>query len=182
MFLFPISYIINDVITEVWGFRKASLLIWCGFGMNFLCIFFFQLAIAAPASNLWPHQQAFETVLGSTPRIATASLLAFLAGSFCNAFIMSKMKVASNGRNFSLRAMVSTLFGELSDSLLFFTLCFSFILPAEEILKMIIFQTSVKSGYEALVLPFTRIIVKRIKQSEKTDIYDQKKDYKIIAL
>jgi len=181
MFLFPISYILNDVITEVWGFSKARILIWCGFGVNFLSILFFQMAIEAPASEFWPHQEAFQTVLGSTLRIAASSLCGFLAGSFTNSLIMSKMKVASQGRHFFQRAMVSTIFGEFSDSLFFFTLCFAFILPFTEIVKMIFFQTAAKTLFEAFVLPFTRIIVKKIKKAEQLDTFDNNKDYKIIA-
>ena len=107
MIVFPISYIINDCIAEVWGFKKARLIIWSGFASNFLVIAFAQLAYyyrSAPFEG----EEGFNFVFGMAPRIAVASLIAFLAGSFLNAYVMSKMKIASNGKNFSLRAIVST--------------------------------------------------------------------------
>lgn len=182
MFIFPVSYIINDVITEVWGFKKARLLIWCGFGMNFMAIAFFQLAIWAPSSPFWNHQEAFQTVLGSTPRIALASLAGFLIGSFSNAFIMSKMKIAHKGKHFSLRAIISTLVGESCDSFIFFIICLLFVLPFREILLIALFQTIVKSLYEVIVLPLTAQIVRKIKKYEQTDIYDEDLNYNILSI
>jgi uncharacterized integral membrane protein (TIGR00697 family) len=167
MFIFPISYIINDTITEVWGFKKAKLLIWCGFGMNFIAILFFQAAIWAPPSPFWEHQEAFRTVLGNTPRIVLASLAGFLIGSFVNAYIMSKMKIASKGKHFSLRAIISTLFGETGDSFVFLIGSFLFVIPFREIILMAVFQTVVKSAYEIVVLPLTTQVVKKIKTTEK---------------
>lgn len=99
--VFPVSYIINDCIAEVWGFRKARLIIWLGFAMNFAMIALFQLALALPAAPFWEGETAFRFVFGLAPRIAAASLMAFLAGSFLNAYVMSRMKLASDGRNFS---------------------------------------------------------------------------------
>ncbi len=182
LFIFPFSYIINDVITEVWGFKKARLLIWCGFGMNFLSILFFQLAIWVPSSPFWAYQEAFSIVLGSTPRIAIASLSGFLTGSFINAFIMSKMKIASQGKNFSLRAIMSTLFGELADSIVFFFILLVFVIPFREIIGMILFQTITKSLYEIIVLPVTNIVVKKIKKAEQTDVFDNDIDYRILSV
>ncbi|MCX6308073.1 MAG: queuosine precursor transporter, partial [Bacteroidia bacterium] len=112
LLIFPISYILNDVIAEVWGYSKARLIIWSGFGMNFLAVVVFQLSIWAPASANFTHQAEFQLVLGNTWRLVLSSFAAFLCGSFINAFIMSKMKVWQKGRGFSIRAVVSTLFGE----------------------------------------------------------------------
>lgn len=182
LFIFPISYIVNDAITEVWGFRKARLLIWCGFGMNFLAILFFQIAVKIPPSPFFEHQEAFQTVLGSTPRIALASLAGFLVGAFINAYIMSRMKISSKGKNFSLRAIVSTIFGELGDSSVFFFICLLFVIPFKEIILMIIFQTVLKSLYEIIVLPLTTQIVKKIKKMEQTDVYDNDIDYNILSI
>lgn len=166
MIIIPISYIISDTITEIWGFKKTRFVIWCGFAMNFLTVLFFQLAIWLPSVPFWEHQTAFETVLGSTPRITVASMCGFLVGSFLNASIMSKMKTAQKGKNFSLRAIVSTIFGELGDSFVFFILAFSLILPFQNVIFMALFQTVAKIIIEILVLPITRIIVKRLKQYE----------------
>ena len=119
LIVFPISYIINDCIAEVWGFRKARLIIWLGFLMNFMTVAMGQLAVAIPAAPFWEGEDAFNFVFGMAPRIALASLLAFLVGSFVNAYVMSRMKLASSGKHFSARAIFSTLLGESADSLIF---------------------------------------------------------------
>ena len=108
--IFPISYIINDVVAEVWGYRKARLIIWTGFLMNLFAVLFYTLSVNWPAAPFWQNQDAFANILSSTPRIAIASLLAYLVGSFINAFVMSKVKILSKGKNFSFRAILSTLF------------------------------------------------------------------------
>ena len=124
LIVFPISYILNDCIAEVWGFKKARLIIWSGFAMNFLVVLFAQLAVMLPAAPFWEGEEGFNFVFGMAPRIAFASFTAFLAGSFLNAYIMSRMKILSRGRHFSVRAIVSTLAGESADSLIFFPIAF----------------------------------------------------------
>ena len=105
LIVFPISYIINDCIAEVWGFRKARLIIWMGFLMNFMVVAMGQLAVALPAASFWEGEESFNFVFGMAPRIAVASLTAFLVGSFINAYVMSRMKVASHGMKFSALAV-----------------------------------------------------------------------------
>ena len=107
LLVFPVSYIINDCVCEVWGFRKARLLIWAGFAMNFIFVLFGALADAIPGAPYWHNDEGFHAVFGLAPRIAAASFVAFLAGSFINAYVMSRMKISSNGKHFSLRAVVS---------------------------------------------------------------------------
>ena len=119
LLVFPISYIINDCIAEVWGFRKARLIIWSGFAMNFFVVMLGLIAVALPAAPFWDGAAHFNFVFGMAPRIVIASLTAFLVGSFLNAYVMSRMKLASNGRNFSARAIWSTVVGETADSLIF---------------------------------------------------------------
>ena len=182
LIVFPISYIINDCIAEVWGFKKARLIIWSGFAMNFLTIGFARLAILLPAAPFWKGEESFNFVFGLAPRIALASLLAFLTGSFLNAYIMSKMKIATRGKHFSLRAIVSTLVGESADSLLFFPIAFGGLIPANELLSMIGIQACLKSLYEVIILPVTVRVVKYIKKTEQTDVYDQGISYNIIHL
>ena len=178
LLIFPISYIVNDIIAEVWGYRKARLIIWYGFLMNFLAVAIFQLAIIVPASENFGHQEAFKTVLGTaTMRITCASFIAFLCGSFLNAFVMSKMKIMQRGRGFSIRAVVSTIAGEGVDSLIFFTLAFYGIIPTKSLITLIFTQMTMKTIYEIIALPFTNMIVKWIKKREQTDVYDNDVNY-----
>jgi len=182
LIVFPVSYIINDCIAEVWGFKKARLIIWSGFAMNFLVVAFAQLAIMLPAAPFWEGEAGFNFVFGMAPRIVMASLCAFLVGSFLNAYVMSRMKIASRGRHFSVRAMVSTLVGESADSILFFPIAFGGMIPAEELLVMIFTQAVLKSLYELLVLPLTVKVVQVIKKIEQTDVYDTGISYNILKI
>lgn len=172
MVVFPLSYIINDCIVEVYGFRKARMVIWLGFAMNFFVTMMLQLAIVLPGAGEWQAQEAFESVYGAVPRILTASFIAFVCGSMVNAWIMSRMKVAAGGRHFSLRAIVSTIFGEGADSLIFFPVAFLGTLPAEVIVELIIAQTCLKTLYEILILPVTIRVVRYIKRIERLDTFD----------
>ncbi|MEG2276704.1 MAG: queuosine precursor transporter [Odoribacter sp.] len=182
LIVFPISYILNDCIAEIWGFKKARLIIWSGFAMNFLTIGFARLAIALPAASFWQGEESFNFVFGLAPRIAIASLFAFLVGSFLNAYIMSKMKIAYNGKKFSLRAIVSTLVGESADSLLFFPIAFGGLIPINELLIMIATQAFLKSLYEVIILPITIRVVRYIKKMDKTDVYDHSISYNVIKI
>jgi hypothetical protein len=172
LLIFPVSYIINDLIAEVWGYRKVRLIIWNGFLMNFLAVLVFRLSIWAPGSTHFTHQDAFELVLGNTQRIVFASFLAFLFGAFLNAYVMSKMKIMQRGRGFSIRAVVSTIIGEGADSLVFFTLAFSGVIPTQALIMLILTQTAMKTGYEIIALPLTNFLVKWVKKHEETDVYD----------
>ena len=177
LLIFPISYIVNDLISEVWGFRKARLIIWSGFLMNFLAVGIFQLSIHVPGSENFHHQEAFSLVLGNTLRLTLASFVAFLCGSFLNAFVMSKMKLRHQGRRFSLRAVLSTLAGEGLDSLLFFSIAFTGILPPSDLMMLIPTQTGMKTAYEILVLPLTSRIVVYLKKVEQIEIFDKDISY-----
>jgi len=172
LLLFPVSYIINDCISEVWGFKKARLVIWAGFAMNFMVVGVAQLAVLLPAAPFWEGGDSFNFVFSMSPRIVTASLCAFLVGSFLNAYIMSKMKVSSKGKNFSLRAIVSTLVGESADSLIFFPIAFGGLIPDDKLLIMVGTQAALKSLYEIIVLPVTIRVVRYVKKIEATDAYD----------
>ena len=164
--VFPISYILNDCIVEVYGFRKARLMIWMGFAANLLVSFFLQVAILLPGGDTWELQGAMESIYGSVPRIMFASFTAFLCGSFVNAYVMSKMKLSSGTKNFSLRAIVSTLWGEGVDSLLFFPIAFAGVFPWSVIFSLIITQALIKTAYEIIILPITIRVVKRLKRIE----------------
>lgn len=175
--VFPLSYIINDVISEIWGYRKARFIIWCGFLMNLTAIMIYSVAVAMPPAGIWEGQEGFAGVLKSTPRLALSSLIAYLAGSFINSFVMSKMKVKSQGRNFSLRAVVSTVFGESVDSVLFITIAFAGTVPFSVLQQMILAQIVLKTLYEILVLPVTVQVVNAVRKYEGADVYDENISY-----
>ena len=177
LLIFPVSYIVNDIIAEVWGYRKARLIIWYGFLMNFLAILVFRLSILVPGSENFTHQDSFALVLGNTERITLASFVAFLTGSFLNAMVMSKMKIMQKGRNFSLRAVVSTLIGEGADSIVFFSLAFYGVIPNEALVMLILTQTGMKTAYEIIILPFTNRVVKWVKKHEEEDVFDNDISY-----
>ena len=140
--------------------------------MNFLAVVIFRLSIIVPGSENFTHQDAFQLVLGNTERISLASFIAFLIGSFLNAMVMSKMKLLQKGRNFSLRAVVSTLVGEGADSLVFFTIAFAGVIPNNDLLMLILTQAGMKTAYEILVLPLTNVIVRWVKRREQEDVFD----------
>lgn len=178
--VFPISYILNDCIAEVWGYRKARLIIWMGFLMNFFVVGLGLLAVALPAAPYWTeNEHHFNFVFGLAPRMAFASFTAFLVGSFLNAYVMSKMKLASQGKHFSLRAIASTLVGEGADSLIFFPLAFWGLMPFSEVVKLMAIQVVAKTLYEIIALPLTIRVVKKVKQIEGVDVYDENVSYKI---
>lgn len=182
LIVFPISYIINDCIAEVWGFKKARLIIWSGFVMNFFVVALGQVAVALPAAPFWEGEESFNFVFGMAPRIVVASLSAFLVGSFLNAYVMSKMKIASKGKNFSARAIWSTVVGETGDSIIFFPIAFAGIIPWNELILMMGVQIVLKSLYEVLVLPVTIRVVKYIKKVDGSDVYDENISYNILKV
>ena len=170
--IFPISYILNDCLSEVWGFRKARLVIWTAFIANLLVVLFGQLVVWLPAASFWDGGEHFDYMFNMAPRVAFASLLAFLAGSTLNAFVMSKMKVADKGRRFGARAILSSVAGELLDSLIFMPIAF-FGTPVKILATMMLFQVSFKLLYEILILPLTSYVVRRVKASEGIDVFDE---------
>ena len=182
LLVFPISYIINDCIAEVWGFKKARLIIWSGFAMNFFVVALGLIAVAIPAAPFWEGEEHFDFVFGMAPRIVAASLMAFLVGSFLNAYVMSKMKVASRGRHFSARAILSTLVGETADSLIFFPVAFGGIIAWLELLIMMCIQIILKSMYEVIILPVTIRVVKAIKKIDGSDVYDTDISYNVLKV
>lgn len=182
LLVFPISYIINDCIAEVWGFKKARLIIWSGFAMNFFVVALGLIAVAIPAAPFWEGEEHFNFVFGIAPRIVAASLMAFLVGSFLNAYVMSKMKVASQGRNFSARAIWSTVVGETADSLIFFPVAFGGVIAWKELLIMMGIQIVLKSMYEVIILPVTIRVVKAIKKIDGSDVYDTDISYNVLKV
>lgn len=180
--VFPISYIINDCVCEVWGYRKTRMLIWLGFLMNFLFVVFAAICDAIPGAPYWDNDAGFHAIFGLAPRITVASFVAFVVGSFANAYVMSRMKVSSQGRNFSLRAIMSTILGETADSLIFFPLALGGVVPNSELPVLILSQVVLKTLYEILILPVTIQVVRFTKRHEGIDEYDKNINYNIFSI
>ena len=179
LIVFPISYNINDCVCEVWGFQKARLLIWTGFAMNFFFVAMGALCDWIPGAPYWTNEAGFHAIFGLAPRVAAASFVAFIVGSFANAYVMSKMKIRDKGRNFSLRAILSTIVGEGFDSIIFFPLALGGVVPTEELPKLMLWQVLLKTVYEVIALPITIRIVKALKEHEGEDAYDNDVNYSI---
>ena len=182
LIVFPVSYIINDCVCEVWGYKKTRMLIWTGFAMNFFFVALGAICDAIPGASYWTNDAGFHAVFGLAPRIALASFVAFLAGSFANAYVMSKMKIASKGKNFSARAILSTVAGEGIDSLIFFPLALSGVVPAGELPLLMLWQVVLKTVYEIIVLPVTIRVVHALKKHEGEDVYDEGINYNVLRI
>ena len=179
LIVFPISYIINDCVCEVWGFQKARLLIWTGFAMNFFFVAMGALCDWIPGAPYWNNDAGFHAIFGLAPRVAAASFVAFIVGSFANAYVMSKMKIRDKGCNFSLRAILSTVVGESFDSIFFFPLALGGVVPTDELPKLMLWQVVLKTVYEVIALPITIRVVKALKSHEREDVYDNDVNYSI---
>ncbi len=179
LLVFPVSYIINDCVCEVWGYRKARLLIWCGFAMNFFFVAMGALCDWIPGAPYWHNDAGFHAVFGLAPRIAAASFVAFLVGSFMNAYIMSRMKIRNQGRHFSARAILSTLAGESCDSVIFFPLALGGVVPWGELPALMLWQVFLKTFYEVIALPLTIRVVRYLKRHEGDDAYDDGISYSV---
>jgi uncharacterized integral membrane protein (TIGR00697 family) len=168
VFIFPITYILSDLFSEVYGYKWSRFTCYLGFFMNLFMVLVFTLVIITPAPDYWMNQEAFQTVLGNTPRILFASLLAMMVGDFVNDRVFRKMKEKhpTTHKGFGLRAILSSLCGELVDSAIFLPLAFIGQMPVNTLLVMMVTQVSIKVAYEIVVLPVTKIIVKKISKYE----------------
>lgn len=178
--LFPLTYIIGDVFTEVYGFRKARTIIWLGFGCSFFAVLIYLVTIALPHPGYWENQEAYAVVMGTTPRVAIASFAGYLFGEFSNSFVLSKLKVITKGKNLWLRTILSTVVGEGLDSIIFITISFWGTMENSIVLKMILFQYLFKVGYEVLFTPVTYAVVKAVKKKEGIDVFDEGLKYNFI--
>lgn len=180
LIVFPVSYIINDCMVEVWGYRRARLVIWLGFAMNFLFVLFGAAADALPGASYWNGEEGFHALFGLAPRICAASFAAFLAGSFLNAYVMSRMKLSdATGKHFSLRAVASTVVGEAADSLIFFPLALGGVVPWRVMPLLMLNQVVLKTAYEIVALPLTVRVVRFLKRHEGEDARDEGISYSI---
>jgi len=163
--VFPISYIINDVLSEVYGFKKTKNIVLAGFILQLFMIIVFAVAIYLPAPAWFENSDEFALILGSTPRIAVAGLISYLFGSLVNAKVLVKMR-DKNEKHFGIRAILSTLFGETVDSMIFVPAAFFGTMPNKEILTMILSLITLKTLYETIFLPITYQVIKKVKKYE----------------
>ena len=180
--IFPVSYILGDVLTEVYGYRETRRVIWLGFGCNLIVVATIWLGLVLPAASFWDGQEAYERILGATPRILGASFLAYLVGEFANAFVLAKMKIATRGRWLWTRTIGSTLVGQGLDSLVFITLAFVGEMPLAALVGLIVTQWLVKSAYEAAATPLTYAVVGYLKRHEGVDADDSNTRFSPLAL
>lgn len=172
VFIFPITYILSDLVSEVYGYRWSRLTCYFGFAANLFAALVFSAVIQSPAPSYWQNQEAFQTVLGSTPRVLVASLLAFVIGDFVNDQIFARMKrkYPDSIKGFGSRAIFSSLMGELVDSLVFLPLAFWGLMPVQTLVIMTLSQVVIKTGYELVILPFTTIAVKLVSRYENRKV------------
>ena len=175
--VFPLSYLFGDVLTEVYGYAAARRVIWLGFACNLLAVIAIYLAGLAPAAPFWKDQAAYETILGFTPRLLLASFTAYLVGEFTNSFILAKLKIATKGRWLWTRTIGSTLIGEGLDTLIFISIAFWGIIPANLMLQAILTQWVFKVVYEVVATPFTYLVVGFLKRRENLDTYDDRTNF-----
>ena len=180
--IFPISYICGDVLTEVYGFRRARQVIWLGFACNLLAVIAIWGGQMLPGAGFWDAQPAYERILGFTPRLLGASFCAYLLGEFANSFVLAKMKVATQGRWLWSRTIGSTIVGEGLDSLIFVTIAFWGIIPAAGLLSAIMTQWLFKVAYETLATPVTYAVVGFLKREEGLDVFDRDTSFNPLAL
>lgn len=179
---FPISYIFGDVLTEVYGYARARRVVWAGFGAMIFASFMSWIVLALPPAQGWEHQAAFETVFAATPRIVVGSLIAFFCGEFCNSYVLAKMKVATGGKFLWMRTIGSTIVGEGVDSLLFYPIAFYGIWPNDLVVKVMFSNYLIKVGWEAVITPFTYLIVNALKKAEHEDHFDRHTDFNPFTL
>ena len=170
--IFPVTYILSDVFSEIYGYKWSRLTCYLAFAMNILMVVVFSLVIASPAPAYWTNQEAFQIVLGSTPRILFASLFAYVIGDLANDKVFSKMKRKheNSHKGFEFRAILSSLCGELVDSFIFLPLAFIGTMPIPTLVTMMICQVSIKVGYEIIILPVTKVIVKKLGEYENKQL------------
>jgi len=171
--IFPVSYIFGDVLTEVYGYKKTRLVIWLGFAANVLMVTAIAIAQVIPAAFFWDGQESWNRILGFAPRLLAASFVAYIFGEFANSFVLSKMKILTNGRWLWTRTTGSTLVGQGIDSLIFVSIAFVGTMPSNLLVSAIITQWIVKSAYEIVATPLTYVIVGYLKRQEGLEIYDR---------
>lgn len=176
---FPISYLFNDILTEVYGYKRSRRVIWAGFGaLIFGSVMAFVVTSLPPAATMSPEQQsAVNLIFGQTPRIVLASLLGFWAGEFVNSFVLANLKLLTAGRFLWMRTIGSTILGEIADTLIFYPIAFFGVWSNEQLVSVMIGNYIIKVLWEAAATPFTYLIVNRLKEAEHEDYYDRDTDF-----
>ena len=180
---FPVSYVIGDVLTEVYGYARARRVIWTGFAALAFMAFMAAVVVALPPADGWPGQEAYEFVFGNSWRIVLASMVAFWAGEFANSFVLAKMKLMTGGRLLWMRTIGSTAVGQGLDSLIFYPLAFWGLAgwPPDQLWQVVLSQWAIKTAWEALLTPVTYLVVGKLKRAEGVDIYDTGTDFSPFA-
>jgi len=176
---FPFSYILGDVMTEVYGYARARRVIWTGFVALIFMAFMAAAVVAMTPAPGWPGQPAYEFVFGNSWRIVIASMTAFWVGELANSFVLAKMKILTGGRMLWTRTIGSTIVGQGLDSLIFYPLAFYGLAgwPIEQLWQVVLSQFLLKTGWEAVLTPVTYLVVNAIKRAEGLDVYDETTDF-----
>lgn len=170
--LFPLAYIFGDILTEVYGYALSRKVIWTGFTSLLLMILAYELARILPAATFWPHQQAYDNILGHVPRLVIASIAAYFIGEFCNSYVLAKIKVRMKGRAMPFRFVASTVVGQAVDTTVFVIIAFTWVYRPTEMLSIILSAWAFKVTWEVIALPLTLAVVKYIKKAENEDHFD----------
>jgi uncharacterized integral membrane protein (TIGR00697 family) len=170
--IFPLSYILGDVLTEVYGYKKARSIIWLGFLCNLVAVAAFWIGGLLPAAPTFEAQEAYQSILGSTPRFLLASFIAYTAGEFSNSYVLAKMKIATKGRWLWTRTIGSTIIGQGIDSVIALSIAFAGVLPTQVLVTMVLSHWLAKTVYETAVTPLTYLVVGYFKRKENSDVYD----------
>jgi queuosine precursor transporter len=180
---FPVSYILGDVLTEVYGYANARRVIWTGFAALLFMAFMAWVVVALPPAEDWPGQAAYEFVFGNSWRIVLASMTAFWVGEFANSFVLAKLKVATAGRFLWMRTIGSTVVGQGLDSLIFYPLAFWGLAgwPVEQLWQVVLSQWAIKTAWEAILTPVTYAVVGFLKRREGVDVFDTAIDFSPFA-
>jgi len=179
---FPVSYIFGDVLTEVYGYARARKVVWAGFGALAFASFMSWATLAFPPAAGWPHQAAYETVFGGTPRIVAASLVAYFSGEFCNSYVLAKLKLVTSGRLLWSRTIGSTIIGEAVDSAIFYPLAFLGVWSTDLVVRVMITNYLLKLLWEVLMTPVTYRVVNFLKRAESEDYFDRDTDFTPFSL
>ncbi|QFI64335.1 VUT family protein [Qipengyuania flava] len=180
---FPVSYIVGDILTEVYGYARARRVIWTGFAALLFMAFMAWVVVQLPPAAGWPGQDAYEFVFGNSWRIVLASMVAFWAGEFANSYVLAKMKIWTAGRHLWMRTIGSTVVGQGLDSLIFYPLAFWGLAgwPVELLWQVVLSQWAIKTAWEALLTPVTYAAVGALKRAEQVDLYDTETDFSPFA-